>query len=134
MVVLADLRILVVDDDVFMRDMISIFLESFGVTAVATAEGAEEGIALAISFRPDVILCDIVMHPISGSELLRRVRNHADPSLRKTPIIMVTGSADEEAISESRELRADGILVKPVLPHVLNARLTAMAQKITARV
>jgi two-component system chemotaxis response regulator CheY len=124
---LADLRILIVDDDQFMREMIKQIIHSFGVDTIEMADAGESGLDLVASFKPDVMLCDIEMSPMSGIELLRRVRRHADAKLRETAVIMLTGHAEMRLVDQARQLRANGYLVKPVSPSQLNARLGAAA-------
>jgi two-component system, chemotaxis family, chemotaxis protein CheY len=124
---LADLRILIVDDDQFMREMIKQIIHSFGVDAIEMADAGESGLDLVASFKPDVMLCDVEMSPMSGIELLRRVRRHADAKLRETAVIMLTGHAEMRVVDQARQLRANGYLVKPVSPSQLNARLGAAA-------
>jgi two-component system chemotaxis response regulator CheY len=124
---LADLRILIVDDDQFMREMIKQIIHSFGVDAIEMADAGESGLDLVASFKPDVMLCDVEMSPMSGIELLRRVRRHADAKLRETAVIMLTGHAEMRVVDQARLLRANGYLVKPVSPSQLNARLGAAA-------
>jgi two-component system chemotaxis response regulator CheY len=130
---LADLRILIVDDDQFMREMIKQILHSFGVDAIEMADAGESGLDLVASFKPDVMLCDVEMSPMSGIELLRQVRRHADATVRETSVIMLTGHAEMKVVDQARQLRANGYLVKPVSPSQLNARLGAVAaQRIRA--
>jgi two-component system chemotaxis response regulator CheY len=124
---LADLRILIVDDDQFMREMIKQILHSFGVDAIEMADAGESGLDLVASFKPDVMLCDVEMSPMSGIELLRRVRHHADATVRETSVIMLTGHAEMKVVDQARQFRANGYLVKPVSPSQLNARLGAVA-------
>jgi two-component system chemotaxis response regulator CheY len=98
---LADLRILIVDDDQFMREMIKQIIHSFGVDAIEMADAGESGLDLVASFKPDVMLCDVEMSPMSGIELLRRVRRHADVKLRETAVIMLTGHAEMRVVDQA---------------------------------
>src|SRR3978361_471892 len=116
-----------------MREMIKQILFSFGVDAIELAETGEHGLTLVASFRPNVMLCDVEMAPMSGLELLRRIRQHVDASLRETPVIMLTGHAEKKVVDQARLLRANGYLVKPVSPSQLNARLGAVAAQGTRR-
>jgi two-component system chemotaxis response regulator CheY len=124
---LADLQILVVDDDQFMRGLIEEILASFGISATMNADCGERGLHLVSTCMPDVVLCDIEMSPMSGIELLRRIRNHPDMKLRATQVIMLTGHAHKALVDEARRLRANGYLVKPISPELLKARLDAAA-------
>jgi two-component system chemotaxis response regulator CheY len=124
---LADLQILIVDDDPFMRGLIEEIVASFGISATMSADSGERGLHLVSTCSPDVVLCDIEMSPMSGIELLRRIRNHPDMKLRATPVIMLTGHANKALVDEARRLRANGYLVKPISPELLNARLEAAA-------
>jgi two-component system chemotaxis response regulator CheY len=131
---LGDLNILIVDDDVFMRGMMKQILKSCMVGNIAVAEDAQTGLSMAASMRPDVILCDIEMSPMSGLELLSRVRLHDEVSLRETSVIMLSGRSEKSMVAEAVRLRADGYLLKPISPEILNQRLAAAAAQKSRRI
>jgi uncharacterized protein (TIGR02266 family) len=102
--------ILVVDDAPMFRELEALFLARSG--NVITACGGEEALAAAHRERPDIVVADISMPGMDGDELCRRLK--ADPDLRDTPVIIVTGG--REASEHERAVRAgaDDVVEKPV--------------------
>lgn len=100
--------VLVVDDDPATRDLLTRFLERDGFKAAAAVDG-REGLEMARSLRPQVILLDVTMPQMDGWSVLRALRG--DPELGHTPVIMVT-VLDEQNLAFS--LGATDYLQKPV--------------------
>jgi CheY-like chemotaxis protein len=88
---------------------------------VFVAYDGPEALELAASHRPDVVFLDIGLPHLDGFEVARRMR--ADPILRKTRIVAVTGYGREEDHRRSREVGIDVHLTKPVDPIVLQRLL-----------
>jgi len=104
-------RILVVEDDPNIMNLILILLERQGYE-VMTAPSAEEGIALAAARLPDLILMDVALPGIDGLEATRRLK--AAEATGRIPIVAVTAQAmraDEEKASRAG---CDGFIVKPL--------------------
>lgn len=111
------LTFLVVDDDAFMRQLLSKILWSFGAGDVLTAESGEEGLRIFHACHVDLIVSDVVMGGISGLKFIKLVRDmHViDGSGRHlTPIVMLTAHADEQVVTAAMKLGANGCLVKPL--------------------
>jgi CheY-like chemotaxis protein len=100
--------VLVIDDDVSVRDLMTRFLEKLGYRAVSAPSG-EEGLRLARHIRPDIITLDVVMPQMNGWDVLGALK--ADPALTAIPVIMVT-IVDHEALGLERG--ASNYLVKPI--------------------
>ena len=116
-------RILIVDDEPFMRRTIRAMLRRIGCPFVAEATDGETALALINDEKPDVVLCDLAMKPMGGLEFVRRLRGGADPTLRDLPVIMLTSTADPSAVQASAKAGISGYLVKPVSPKQLADRL-----------
>ncbi len=114
-------RILVVDDNVDLRTFLANRLSR--QYWVDTAADGVEGLAVAQRTRPDLIIADIMMPRMDGTELCRRLR--ADPSLAATPILLVTAKSGEEAVVEGLDLGADDYVTKPFAMRELEARIGA---------
>src|SRR5882672_24862 len=116
--------ILLIDDDEPFRRFLANFLRGHGFT-VASASSGREGIALALEFTPDLVVCDLDMPGMDGYEVLARLRR--DASLADTPVMFLTGQVAPEQIREGMNLGADDYLTKPVnsteLLRAVNARL-----------
>jgi signal transduction histidine kinase/CheY-like chemotaxis protein len=80
-------KVLVIDDDPRALSLINAVLEPEGYT-VTSAPGGEEGVALAISEQPDVVVLDLLMPNVDGFEVVDRLR--ADPATAETPIVVLT--------------------------------------------
>jgi class 3 adenylate cyclase len=118
--------ILVVDDDPVTRSMLRRSLEQNG-HEIITAENGAQALDLVRSERPDVVLLDVIMPDLDGYEVLERLK--ADPKLRFTPVIMVTGVDEVDSAVRCIELGADDYLSKPIDPVLLGARINAGLNK-----
>ncbi|MBV9828981.1 MAG: response regulator transcription factor [Alphaproteobacteria bacterium] len=115
-------RILVVDDDVNLADMIREFLtlEGFEVDAVHDGPAAlQRGLA-----ETDLLVLDVMLPGLSGFEVLRRLRQHTN-----IPVIMLTARGEEVDRIVGLEIGADDYVPKPVNPRELVARIRAVLRR-----
>ncbi len=127
---LANLRILVVDDDPSAREMLPILLGKAGAT-VHTAESAESGLAALLSFQPHVLLSDIEMPGTDGYAFLRRVRALSDEEGGTVPAAALTAYVREE---ERRRVLLAGFqahIGKPVETEILVDTVARLAGRST---
>ena len=103
------LTILIVEDDVSINVMIKTIVEAEGYTAL-TAENGRDGIDLALSHTPDLIICDIHLPGMHGLDVIRAFKQA--PSLKDKPILMLT--ADLFKAEESFDIGADEYILKPI--------------------
>jgi putative two-component system response regulator len=115
-------KVLVVDDDEVIRDLISNFLFSRGVDCVTACNG-HEGLALFDQYQPKLIISDWAMPEMDGLELCRRVR--ARTGGKHIHFIMLTMHADEEELSKAFDAGVDDFLAKPIDAGTMLARLRA---------
>lgn len=118
-------RILVVEDDVVSRHLLTRLLQTEGHSVVAAA-GYHEGAAAVNAENFDLILLDLMFADGDGLELCRRIR-----SRRRTPIIIITSRGEAEDVVTGLELGADDYVVKPVNVDVLAARVRAHLRRAT---
>ena len=102
-------RILLVEDDRFLRRACETGLKRQGLTIVTAADG-EEGLRLARTEAPDLILLDMLMPKMSGIEVLRALK--ADEGTRSIPVLVLSNSSQEGSIQQAMALGAIGYLVK----------------------
>ena len=104
-------RILIVEDDQFLRDLLKTKLEkeNFEVTTAIDGPGGLEKIK---NVQPDIMLLDIILPGIDGFEVLKRVRTDSDVKLAKTPIILLSNLGQEADIEKGKALGADNYLIK----------------------
>ena len=121
-------RILIIDDSLTERTVITSWLTKAGHVAMEAAE-AEAGIALALQQRPDLILMDVHMPNMDGLEASRRIRALEGP-VGRTPIIALTANVQPDQIEACSAAGMDAHVGKPIRPTEL---LTAMNAVMTAR-
>src|ERR1700741_2882231 len=110
-------KILLVEDNEMNRDMLSRRLTRNGFEVVIAVDG-QQGVALATSERPDVILMDMSLPVMDGWEATRRVK--ADPATRAIPVIALTANAMVEDREKAMAAGCDDFDTKPVeLPRLL---------------
>jgi two-component system, cell cycle response regulator DivK len=113
-------RILVVEDTEDNRQIVRDLLTSVGYELIEAVDGAE-GVAMAQSHRPDLILMDMQLPELDGYEATRRIR--AIPELAKVPIIAVTSYALSGDEAKTRAAGCDGYVAKPFSPRQLLAKV-----------
>ena len=123
---MADTRVLVIEDDEDIRELVRYNLARDRFTVIQAASG-EEGIELALSQPPDVILLDLMLPGLDGAEVCKFLRNHA--KTRQTPIIMMTAKSSEDDVVSGLNLGADDSITKPFSPRVLVARVRAALRR-----
>jgi two-component system sensor histidine kinase/response regulator len=119
-------KVLVIDDEKTIRDVIAITLRKNGFEVITAANGAE-GLELARKQLPDLIISDVRMVLVDGYEVLTAIRNN--PSTASIPFIMVTSLSSLEKMRQGMELGADDFLPKPFTPSQLIAAVNARLQK-----
>jgi phosphate regulon transcriptional regulatory protein PhoB len=123
---MVDKKILVVDDERAIRDMLRVALEMADYT-VMEAGDAQEAHKIIVDARPDLILLDWMMPGISGIELARRLKS--DEVTREIPIILLTAKSEEDNKIQGLDLGADDYITKPFSPRELVARLRAVLRR-----
>lgn len=113
-------KVLVVDDDPLIREMILTALERNGLEGEAVENG-ERALALVKTMHPHIIVLDRRMPILDGTETLKRLKN--DEEIRDIPVIMLTGDNDISQVMESLDLGACEYVVKPFAPEDLIIRL-----------
>ena len=119
-------KILIVEDETAIRELVAFVCEADGMTAVKAADLSEARSALA-SGRPDLMLLDVMLPDGSGFDLLRAVKQSND--LRDLPVIMLTARGDEADRVAGLDGGADDYVVKPFLPRELTARIRAVLRR-----
>ncbi|MFD4523554.1 response regulator [Streptomyces sp. NPDC058470] len=117
-------RVLLIEDDRAVREGVLLALRRQGHD-VSTAGTGEDGLARLRSFRPDVVVLDLMLPGLSGLEVCRRIRTED-----QVPIIMATARGDDTDIVVGLEAGADDYVVKPVQARVLEARIRAVLRRV----
>ena len=116
--------VLVIDDDAALRDTIGLMLETEGFRP-AVAEDGKAGIEAALRLKPDLILVDLRMPNLSGTEVCRQLRAGGD----NTPLIVLSAISDEIDKVLLLEIGADDYVVKPFGTRELLARIRAVLRR-----
>lgn len=124
----SDFKVLIVDDDAMNIDILRDDLEE--KYTVASSESGEDALELIPTFRPDVILLDIMMTGIDGYEVCRRIR--ADHLFDETKIILISGRAMDNERQKGFEVGADDYITKPFDVENVDAKIQAL-QALKAR-
>lgn len=119
-------KILVVDDDNALREMVGIVLQSGGFEVHYCDDGAGALAAFNAS-KPDLVLLDVMLPGKDGIEVCKDIRQVAG-----TPIIMLTAKSDADDVVRGLEAGADDYVVKPFDPVVLIARINARLRPLAA--
>ena len=119
-------KILVIDDEDALRETIVAILRATGFEAISARNGAD-GIELARTTLPDLIICDIRMELVNGYQMLAAVRN--DSVTATTPFILITSNPDLGGMRQGMELGADDYLPKPFSPAELVSAVNARLKK-----
>lgn len=105
------IRVLLVEDDTFLREICSKKLTKEGYTVYEATDG-QQAIDGATELKPDIILLDIILPAIDGFQVLGAVRSNPDTAVSKIPIIMLSNLGQEDDISKAMENGANDYLVK----------------------
>jgi DNA-binding response OmpR family regulator len=117
-------RILLVDDDASLLDVLALAFEEAGHTTLSARDGAA-ALALIRTERPEAVVCDVNMPGVDGFSVCRRLREHGDP----VPLILLTSRDSEIDETLGLDLGADDYLAKPFSMRVLLARVAALLRR-----
>ncbi|GGC10022.1 DNA-binding response regulator [Marinobacterium zhoushanense] len=126
----ASKRVLIVDDEAPIREMIAVALEMAGYECME-AENAQAAHSLILDQKPDMVLLDWMMPGTSGIEFARRLRK--DEVTADVPVIMLTAKVDEDNKIKGLEAGVDDYIIKPFSPRELVARLKAVLRRATPK-
>jgi two-component system, OmpR family, phosphate regulon response regulator PhoB len=124
---MARARVLLVEDDAALAELVSWHLERDDFEVEHTGDG-EEAILLARETPPDLVLLDWMIEGVSGIEVCRRLRRLPDTA--NVPIIMLTARGEEEDRVRGLETGADDYITKPFSPRELVARVGAVLRRV----
>ncbi len=125
------MKILIVDDEDDVRDIACMCLGLIHGFEVITASGGEEGIALAIEHNPDVILLDLMMPVVDGTETMQRLR--ANPDTKDIPIIFLTVKNIDSEIDRLMEQGALAVMRKPFEPTTIGDQINEIVKAAKGR-
>lgn len=119
-------RILIVEDDAALGEMLSYNLASEGFETSEVADG-DEAISTILDERPDLVILDWMLPNLSGIEICRQIR--ANASIKNLPVIMLTAKGEDPDLVRGLNTGADDYVVKPYSPAELIARIRALLRR-----
>ncbi len=117
------MKLLVVDDDLELLNLISFALRQAGYFVVQAADGAE-ALHVFEQEQPDLVILDVNLPKLSGLDVLQRIRGEST-----TPVMLLTVRSSEEDQIRGLDLGADDYLTKPFSPRTLLARVRALLRR-----
>lgn len=119
-------KILVVDDEPHILELISFNLKKNGF-AVITAEDGEQALRLIREDTPDLVVLDLMLPGMDGLDVCKTLRG--DPATKRLPVIMLTAKGEEVDRIVGLEMGADDYVTKPFSPRELTARIKAVLRR-----
>ncbi|MFK7839576.1 MAG: response regulator [Bdellovibrionales bacterium] len=123
------LSVLIVEDTAPMRKLVTSVLETLGVGNISTASDGEEGYSKFAENNPDIVIIDWHMLPMSGIELVDKIRKDKSSPNKMVPIVMMTGYSALPRVAEARDTGATEFLVKPFSANDLARRIAYVINK-----
>jgi two-component system OmpR family response regulator len=120
------MKILIIDDDADIRLIAGLSLSRVGGMDVIEAASGAEGVRKAREECPDVILLDMMMPAMDGSETLAALRSQ--PATAGTPVIFLTAKTVVADVERMKALGAAGVLIKPFDPRTLSGDVRTLVQ------
>jgi DNA-binding response OmpR family regulator len=121
------MKVLIIDDDADIRLIAGLSLGRVGRMAVIEAASGAEGVRQAQDEKPDVILLDIMMPAMDGSETLAALR--LQPATAMTPVIFLTAKTAGAEVERMTALGPAGVLIKPFDPRTLARDVRALLER-----
>ena len=118
----------IVESDKYVLELVSQTLKGFGLVHQACFETGEAAKSHIASGGGSLCLIEAVLPDMSGFDLVRWVRRLEAKEIRTTPIIMLTGYTQKEAVRQARDCGANSVIKKPVQPQVLFDRIAWIAK------
>lgn len=120
------LKVLVVDDDHYMRKVVRAMLQAIGIKHVHEASDGASGLEAVREIQPDLVIVDWEMPMIDGAQFVRLVRSPDDFPVPDVPIIMLSGHGDRWRVVEAARIGAHEYLLKPISTKALHDRIVSV--------
>lgn len=104
-------KILVVEDEGAMRDIVAHKLQSHGFLVSQAADG-KEGLVVFDREHPDLVLLDLMLPEVDGFTVLETIRKNPDPTVANTPVIILSNIWNDQDILRVRELKVSDYMIK----------------------
>jgi two-component system chemotaxis response regulator CheY len=122
------LKVLVVDDNIHMRKLVTTVLQDFGVVQIYEADSGERACAMLREINPDICVVDWIMEGMSGLEFTTKVRTDPQAPNPFVPVIMLTGHTHLDRVLQARDAGVNEFIAKPVSVKTMMQRLVAVIE------
>ena len=129
MAVPAAVRVLVIDDNDFIRDLVAGMLREIGFQDIAQAGDGHDALGQLETADPGLIICDIAMKPMDGLEFVEALRQHAWSRATEVPVIFLTVHTEPPFVKRAAKLGVEAYVVKPVQKKQLEARVMTILER-----
>jgi two-component system, chemotaxis family, chemotaxis protein CheY len=119
-------KVLLIDDDYYMRKVIRSLLLAVGIKDVHEAANGVDGLEAIPQIVPDIVVLDWEMPQLTGSEFMRMLRAPGQFAHPDVPVIMLTGHVERERVVEAIRLGVNEFLCKPVSANALKQRIMSI--------
>ena len=126
---MAAVKVLIVDDEHYMRKVVRTLLMGIGVRTTYEAADGPSGLEMIRSVSPDLVILDWEMPGLDGAGFVRMVRSPQTFPLPDIPIIMLTGHGERSRVIQAIEIGVNEFLLKPVSSKALRDRIVAVLVK-----
>jgi two-component system chemotaxis response regulator CheY len=119
------LRVLVIDDEPFMREILTRVLRDLGVRTVVVANDGKAALekCKVLGTRLDLVICDLEMPVMNGFQFVAALRSSTDPVRKDVPVLIVTGHGETDYVKQAIGLGINGFVVKPISQNVVEQRI-----------
>ncbi len=108
-----DIKVLVIDDQPFIRNVVTQLLRQIGFSEISHAEDGATGLKAVERFHPDLVVCDIEMEPVDGIGFLQGLRERPDSQHAAIPVIFLTRHAEADLVKRAKALGVNAFVLKP---------------------
>jgi two-component system, chemotaxis family, chemotaxis protein CheY len=122
------LRILLVDDNHYMRVLLAEILRAIGVKDIHEANDGAEALQAMRNHAVDIVMTDLSMQPLDGIDFVRLLRNSPDSPNPMVPVIMITGHSTMARVAEARDAGVNEFLAKPLTARGVVERLSQVVE------
>lgn len=116
-------RVVVIEDDPFMTDLLLDQLRYMGILDTHCFEDGSNALEAMARLKPDLVISDIHMQPMSGLEFLRNLRADTHGAIGRTPVLFLSSDSTKGTVAEALPLGVSGYIVKPPSIAALKAKI-----------
>ena len=129
----ATVRVLVVEDNDFIRELVVTMLRDIGFRDIAQARDGHDALSQIETADPGLIICDISMQPMDGLEFVETLRQHSWPGAGEVPVIFLTSHTEAAIVKRAFKLGVEAYVVKPVQKKQLEIRVMTTLERAASR-